>query len=181
MQTSVHPESGLSKATWTDQDLGAMSWELCQIHALAVTDYEGPPDDSTPEELLDWDDLDDTAPSALTLLFDLDYIVRRVESPLRLGATMYWVAPATLVFESVDSISGDLRSLCTPLKMRKLRRSGPAAPRETKGWDLECDNFNLRFSARDFTLHVRRPPRYGARVLWMADRGGISFEERSFA
>jgi hypothetical protein len=38
MQTAVHPESGLSKATWTDHDFDTMSWDSCQIDALAVTD-----------------------------------------------------------------------------------------------------------------------------------------------
>jgi hypothetical protein len=111
MQVPVHFESGLSKATWTDQDLDAMSWDSCQIHAFAVTDDEGPPDDLPPEEFLEQDDLDDTAPSGLTLHLDLDYIVRRVEPP----------------------------------------------------------------------VYLRRPPRRGRRVLRMADRGGISFEARSFA
>jgi hypothetical protein len=177
----VHPESGLSKATWTDQDLGAMSWDLCQIHALAITDSEGPADDLTPEEFLEQDDIDDTAPSALKLHLDLDYIVRRVEPPMPWRDVKFWVSPATLVFDCVHSISGDLHSLCLPLQMRRLQQLGPTIPRDERRWYLEGDGFNLRFSAWDFTLYLRWPPRYGRRVLRMADRGGISFEPRSFA
>ena len=122
----MHPESGLTKARWTDQDLDAMSWHACQIHALAVTDDEGPSDDLTPEEFLEQDDLDDTAPSGMALRFDLDYIVRRVEPSVPGRSYEFWVAPATLIFGSVTGITGDLRSICLPLEMRNLRRWGPA-------------------------------------------------------
>jgi hypothetical protein len=181
MAMAVHPESGLSKATWTDQDLDAMSWDYCQIHALAVTDDEGPPDGLTPEEFLEQDDLDDTAPSALALHLDLDYIVRRVVPPVPLRSVEFWVSPATLVFHNVWSITGDLRSLCLPLQMRNLYRPGPEIPHDETAWRLAGSDFDLGFKAWDFTLYLRRPPSYGRRVLRMADRGGISFEARSFA
>ena len=181
MQMAVHPESGLTKATWTDQDLDAMSWDFCQIHALAVTDDEGPPDDLTPEEFLEQDDLDDTAPPALALHLDLDYIVRRVEPPGPLRGAEFWVSPATLVFSSVWSVAGDLRSVCRPLQTRSLCRLGPETPRDATAWHLAGRDFDLKFKAWDFTLYLRRPPRRGHRLLRMADRGGISFEARSFA
>ncbi|WP_330327851.1 hypothetical protein [Streptomyces pseudovenezuelae] len=85
MEMVVHPESGLSKATWTERDLDTMSFDSCQIHALAVTDDEGPPGDLTAEEFLKHDDIDDTAPSALRLHFDLDYIVRRGRAAVALA------------------------------------------------------------------------------------------------
>ncbi len=85
MAATVHPESGLSKATWTDQDLDAMSWNLCQIHALAVTDEEDPPGDLTPEEFLEQDDIDDTAPSADDRR-DVTYLVSLVGHGVPAGA-----------------------------------------------------------------------------------------------
>ncbi|WP_194906702.1 hypothetical protein [Catenulispora rubra] len=181
MQRAVHAESGLRKATWTDQDLDTLSWDLCQIHAVAITDDEGPPDGLTPEEFLEQDDLDDTAPSALRLHLDLDYIVRRVEPPTPFRDVEFWVSPATLVFDCVWSISGDLHALHLPLQMRRLHQQGPTIPLDERRWHLEGDGFDLRFGAWNFTLHLRRPPQYGRRVLRMADRGGISFEPRSFA
>ncbi len=181
MQTAVHPESGLSKATWTQQDLGAMSWDSCQVHALAVTDDEGPPPGLSPEEFLEQDDVDDTAPSALALHLDLDYIVRRIVPPVPLRSVEFWVSPATLIFHGVGSISGDLRSLFLPLETRNLYRLKPATPHGETRWHLAGRDFDLRFGGWTFTLYLRRPPRRGARVLRMADRGGISFEERSFA
>jgi hypothetical protein len=181
METPAHPESGLSKATWTDQDLDAMSWDLCQIHALAVTDDEGLPDDLPPEVRIEMDDLPPDAPSALTLHLDLDYIVRRVEPSVPMRDFKFWVAPATLIFYSVWAITGDLRSICMPLETRNLHRLGPVIPHDETAWHLEGRDFDLRFKAWDFRLYLRRPPRLGRRVLRMADRGGISFEARSFA
>lgn len=181
MQTAVHPESGLSKATWSDQDLDVMSWDLCQIHALAITHYEGPPDGLTPEEFLEQDDVDDTAPSALELHFDLDYIVRWVQPSVPFRGIDFWVSPATLVFHCVHSIGGDLRSVSLPLQMTNLYRLGPAIPCDEARWRLEGHGFDLRFNAWGYTLYLRRPPRCGRRVLRMADRGGISFEPFSFA
>jgi hypothetical protein len=182
MESIAHPESGLSKATWRDDDLDAMSWNLCQINALAVTDDEGPPDGLTREERLELDDVDDAAPSASELHFDLDYIVRRVESPGP-GSSVgvgYWVAPATLTFRCVSGLSGDLRSVWMPLEMRSLHRLGPVVPRDETGWHVEGRGFDVWFRAWGFVLHLRRLPRYGSRVLRMAERGGISFDARPF-
>ena len=169
----MHPESGLSKAFLTDHDLAGMPWEYCRIHALAVTDDEGPPDDLSPEEFLEQDDLDDTAPSALRLLLDLDYIVRRiVPAPMR--DHRFWVAPATLIFHNVLAISGSLSSVSLPLELEGLTREGG-------DWHLKARDMDLRFAALGHSLVVRKAPRYGARVLRMAERGGITFDTRPFA
>ncbi|MET8320048.1 hypothetical protein [Micromonospora sp. NPDC005189] len=179
MKTVVHSESGLQRATLTDQELAETSWDYCRIHALAVTDDEGPPEDLTPEEFQEQDDLDPTAPSALQLHLDLDYIVRRVESgPTR--DVQFWVAPATLIFSSVWDIVGSLHSVCLPLELKNLRRE-PASRRGEPCWHLEGRDMDLRFQASRYTLYVRRPPRHGQRVLRMAERGGISFDPHPFA
>nr|WTA64740.1 hypothetical protein OHB51_19635 [Micromonospora sp. NBC_00855] len=179
MTTAAHSESGLRKATLTGQDLMETSWDYCRIHALAVTDDEGPPEDLTPEEFQEQDDLDPTAPSALQLHLDLDYIVRRVDSgPMR--DVHFWVAPATLIFHSVWNIGGGLHSVCLPFELKNLRQEAPSQSGEPC-WHLEGRDLDLRFQASGFTLYLRQPPRYGARVLRMADRGGISLDPKPFA
>ncbi|MGW1281119.1 hypothetical protein ACWD4V_29735 [Streptomyces tsukubensis] len=117
----------------------------------------------------------------MQLHLDLDYIVRRVEVSSPWREVKYWVSPATLVFDCMGPISGDLRSVHLPLQMRRLQQVEPTLPCSEPGWYLEGNGFLLKFSAWRFTLHLRRPPQYGGRVLRMADRGGISFERRSFA
>ncbi|MET7376813.1 hypothetical protein [Micromonospora arida] len=179
MTTDVHPESGLRKATLTDQNLAEASWDYCRIHALAVTDDEGPPEDLTPEEFQEQNDLDPTAPSALQLHLDLDYIVRRVDQgPMR--DVRFWVAPATLIFHSVWDIVGGLHSVCLPFELKNLRQEARSRSGEPC-WHLEGRDMDLRFQALDYTVYVRRPPRYGNRVLRMAERGGISFDPKPFA
>jgi len=177
MAMAENPESVLGRATWSDEDLDVMSWNGCRIRALAVDDVEGPPDGLTREEYQELDDLDDTAPPALQLRLDLDYIVRRTGPP----GYGYWVAPATLTFHCVDGLSGDLRCLRQPMELRQLHRVTPVVPRDEARWHLEGRDFDLRFQAWSFVLHLRRPPRHGDRVLRMAERGGISFEARPFA
>ena len=181
METVVHPGSGLTKATWTDQDLDAMTWHACQIHAIALTGDEGPPDDLTADEFLEKDDLDPTAPSGMALHFDLDYIVRRIEPSAPGRGFEFWVAPATLIFGCVWAISGNLRTVCLPFETRNLSRLTPMVPRDKAEWHLEGRDFDLTFMAWSFALQIRRPPRLGHRVLRRAERGGISFEARPFA
>lgn len=168
----MHPESGLSKTRLTHRDLADESWQFCRVHALAVTDYDGPPEDLSPEEFLEQDDIDDTAPSALQLLLDLDYVVRKVEQGP--WDTKFWVAPATLVFDSVLTIRGDIRPLSLPLELTGLHHDGD-------DWHVAGKDFDLRFAALGYTLIVRKAPRLGHRVLRRADRGGISFDFQPFA
>ncbi|MFC7549689.1 hypothetical protein [Plantactinospora sp. GCM10030261] len=180
MKTVVHPESGLRKATLTDEELVETSWDYCRIHALAVTDDEDPPEDLTPEEFWEQDDLDPIAPSALQLHLDLDYIVRRVESG-SMSEVHFWVAPATLIFKSVWDIVGSLHSVCQPMELKNLRQEAPGTHLKEPCWHLEGRDMDLRFQASRFTMYVRRPPRYGRRVLRMVERGGISFDPHPFA
>ncbi|MEU8258043.1 hypothetical protein AB0C06_27685 [Micromonospora inaquosa] len=143
-----------------------------------MTDDEGPPEDPTLDYRED-DDLDPTAPSALQLRLDLDYIVRRVDpGPMR--DIRFWVAPATLIFHSVWDIVGGLHSVCLPFELKNLRQEAPSQSGEPC-WHLEGHNLDLRFQASSYTLYLRQPPRYGARVLRMAERGGISFDPEPFA
>ena len=98
MQTVVHPESGLRKATLSDDELAEMTWDYCRIHALALTDDEGPPEDQILDGYREDDDLDPTAPPSLRMHLDIDYIVRRFEPEPTYGLVRFWVAPATSVF-----------------------------------------------------------------------------------
>ena len=182
MDTDVHPESGLRKATLRNEDLVGTRWDLCRIHALAATD-EWLPEGLTVEERQEMSDLDPSAPSALKLQFDLDYIVSRFDpGPMR--DVRYWVAPATLIFSCVQGIVGSLRSLYMPLEMTDLRQEpaqGPGLDPTVPYWHLEGRDMDLRFQAYYYTLYVRRPPTYGPRVLRLANRGGISFDPHPYA
>jgi hypothetical protein len=49
-------------------------------------------------------------------------------------------------------------------------------------WHVEGHNFELRLRAAAYTQYLRMPPQHVHRqVLTVAERGGLSFVERSFA
>ena len=75
----------LERCVWTDADFEAMGWHDSCVHAVAVED-DG------------WS----------RLLLDLDYIVGIVRPEPPETALRFSVAPATLVFENVWDLEGDV-------------------------------------------------------------------------
>lgn len=159
-----HGPSGLSRATWTDADFATMGWHDCRIHAISIGEYD-----------------DDTLPPARVLL-DLDYIVRWV-SPARAEKHFtFWIAPATLVFESAWSISGQLGPLHETMEIADVHRLDGADSSSDPLWHIEGQNFDLRLRAAGYTQFLRLPPQHVPRqILTSTERSGISFAERSFA
>ena len=161
---TAHPPSGLTKATWTDTDFDEMGWHDCRIHALSVAEYD-----------------DDTMPPA-RLLLDVDYIVRWV-NPVRPSKYFsFWIAPATLVFDKAWDITGDFGPLHEILEIDDLHRLDPPDDRSEPLWHIEGQSFDLRLRAAGYRQFLRRPPQHApGQLLTMAQRGGISFAEQSFA
>ncbi|WP_329333955.1 hypothetical protein OG866_11500 [Streptomyces sp. NBC_00663] len=162
----AHAESGLEKGVWSDADFERMGWHDVTIHALSVerTDAVLP-----------------------RLLFDLDYVVRWVHPTPPETYFSFWVAPATLVFEDVWDLEGDLDFSGQSLDMEidALHRLPPKDDRpvgsEVPLWHIEGHAFDLRFRATGFRQFIRQPPRLGRRrVLGYAERGGASFAEMPF-
>ena len=162
MATVPHHASGLSKATWTDEDFASMGWHDCRVHAVSVTDC---PDDTL-------------APHRL--LLDLDYIVRWVEPERRRGSFTFWVAPATLVFDGAWTIEGTLGPLDSGLEIAEVHRVDAADDHADPLWRIEGHNFELRLRASGFTQYIRQPPHHLARQeLSLLERDGVSFAEKS--
>jgi hypothetical protein len=158
-----HP-SGLSKATWTDTDFVDMGWHDCRIHAVSIGEYE-----------------DDTLPPA-RLLLDLDYIVRWVDPRPGDGHFTFWIAPATLVFERAENITGQFGPLHEALEIADIHRLDPPDDSPEPLWHIEGQNFDLRLRAPGYTQHLRSLPQHVPRqILTLAERSGLSFAERSFA
>jgi hypothetical protein len=158
------PASGLGKAVWTEADFPVMGWHDCRVHAISVAEYE-----------------DDTLPPT-RLLLDLDYIVRWVDPAPRKKHFTFWIAPATLVFEQVWDITGELGPLHGGLEIADLHRLAPPDDKPYSAWHVEGHEFDLRFRAGGYRQYVRTPPRHVDRqVLTMAERGGLSFAEQASA
>jgi hypothetical protein len=103
MSRGEHQESGLSKSFWSDADFEQMGWHDATIHGLYIqqTDAVLP-----------------------RLLLDLDYIVRWVQPLPPEKHFNFWVSPATLVFEDVWDLEGDLGFKAPQLRWRTVL-SGP--------------------------------------------------------
>jgi hypothetical protein len=157
MTPFAHAESGLEKALWTEADEGVLGWHDARIVAVALV--EG------------------SQPGCSRFLLDIDYLVRWVapEAPARFFS--FWITPATLVFEDVWSLSGELdhADLSIDCITRLTADPGP-------GWHIDGHTFDLRLVTwAGFTLFMRRPPILVDRqCLSLAQRGGISFEESTF-
>ncbi|MFB7877991.1 hypothetical protein ACFC06_22315 [Nocardia sp. NPDC056064] len=163
MQEEIHPESGLVKSVWTDDDFESMGWHDATVHALCVQPGEG------------------VLPR---LVLDLDYIVRWVHPVPPAVYFSFWVAPVTLVFDEVWDLAGDLdfraRSLC--LEIADLHRETPdGVSRGFSFWRIEGHAFELKFYAPGFRQYFRRAPALvPGQVLSHAERGGCSFAEAGF-
>src|SRR5689334_9123992 len=78
----------LEKAVWTDGDFDTMGWHDATVHAIAFHEDEQGAQDA--------------------LLLDLDYIVRWLDPEPPAEYFTFLVAPATLVFENVWNLQGEL-------------------------------------------------------------------------
>jgi hypothetical protein len=79
-------EEQLEKAVWTDADFVTMGWHDATVHAIAFHEDE----------------------QNAELLLDLDYIVRWIDPEPPAEHLTFLVAPATLVFENVWGLDGEL-------------------------------------------------------------------------
>lgn len=160
----THEDPGLEKAVWSDADFARMGWHDVRIHGLYVerTDAVLP-----------------------RLLFDLDYVVRWVRPTPPETYFSFWLSPATLVFEDVWDLEGDLdfTGLGVDLEIDALHRLTPEGRWPDQPlWHIEGHAFDLRFRASGYRQYLRQPPRHSPRlVLGHAERGGASFDETAFA
>lgn len=157
MSTRVHGPSGLEKSVWTDRDLEQLGFHDARVVAVAVT--EG------------------NQPGRSRLIMDLDYLVRWIYPVAPAQNFSFWIAPATLVFDDVWSLSGELQH--ADLAIDGI---GQLDPQSGPGWRIDGHTFELRvITYTGFTLYMRRPPIFADhQCLTLEQRGGISFEEAGF-
>ena len=152
--------SGPTKSVWSDGDLDQMLWHDATVHAIAFH-AEGPPGSYVSR-----------------LLIDLDYIVAWPPAESKVCSPFY-VAPATLVFDDVYDIDGQISSLSPSLTIDRVLRS-PVDDRlpHLAQWHIEGHEFELKFRALGYRLYLRQPPTLIDRQeLSLAERGGFAFTE----
>lgn len=146
----------LEKSVWTDEDLEDLGFH--DVHVVAMA----------PRDLLE------RGPSRFAL--DIDYIVQWVHPAPPEPHFSFWICPATLVFDEVYALSGELD---LDLSIDCITRLGTDLGR---GWHVQGHQFELQLITEGgFTLYLRRPPILaGRQLLTWAERGGVSFEESGF-
>ncbi|GAA4832106.1 hypothetical protein [Kitasatospora terrestris] len=162
---TTHAESGLSKTVWSDADFDEMEWHQVTIHGLCV--QPGAADGALPR-----------------LMLDIDYIIRWVYPVEPEKHFTFWISPATLVFEDVRDVVGDLSFTGLPLSLDidQLRRADPQDGEDAPHWHIEGQSFDLRFRASGFRQYLRQVPQHSPRLVLAPDaRGGIAFTETAFA
>jgi hypothetical protein len=154
------PDDMMDRIRWSTADLEEMSWHDVNVHAFAYLS------------------------EAYEIAFDIDYMVRWV-SPAA-GETHYsfWIAPATLVFESVHELRFDLESqggltvFGVTREDERPTREGFAGPPVDWLWVIDCLEGAIQFRSTRFRQTLRRSPELrGTQRLGLAERGGISFGE----
>lgn len=158
-----HLESGLSKSVWTDADFSEMGWHDATIHGLYIQPTGG------------------TLPR---LLLDLDYIVQWVHPVPPATHFSFWLAPATLAFEDVYDLEGDLdfKGTTPDLDIDTLHRLVVGDGREDyPHWHIEGHAFDLKFRAGGFRQYFRKAPKLVSRQAFShMERGGCAFTEAGF-
>lgn len=154
---------GLSKSVWTDADFTDMGWHDATVHGLSVQ----PTGEVLPR-----------------LLLDLDYLVQWVHPVPPETYFSFWVAPATLVFDGVWDMTGDLdfTGSIPDLKLDGIRRLPSDDGRDDLPlWHIEGHAFDLKFRAGGYHQYFRQAPALvSTQTLPYAARGGCAFTEVGF-
>jgi hypothetical protein len=155
----VSDDELLSKPVWTDADFEQMGWHDATVHAIAFQS-----DDEDQAELL----------------IDLDYIVAWVDPVPPDPYFTFMVSPATLVFENVWSMEGDIEAERTRVQIEAIERHNPERDAQRKAglhrWLITGEDLGLDFFATGFRQHFRaRPIATPFQWLTLEKRDGFSF------
>jgi hypothetical protein len=154
----------LERVVWTDDDFENMDWHDVAIHAIGF-EQDG---------------------RCAKLLLDIDYILEWVDPAPRRRFYSFRICPATLVFEDVHGIEGEIspsydQSEGNLLRIDSVRRGEPENEQQAelglRPWEIAGHNFDLSFLARGYRQHMRQQPLHGGQWLDDQERAGLSFEQ----
>jgi hypothetical protein len=159
----VDAEPSISRTVWDNSDFESMGWHDNVVHAIA---FEPLP----------------TQPGRL--MVDLDYIVGAACPVPPSKTVIFWVCPATLVFDDAADLTCDIdmRGWGFRVTLMGIKRAGPD-PHGRFEWTLTGwrSGFEVSLVAPNFRQYLRRPP-VEASVPWLSlvERGGLSFDEKGY-
>lgn len=137
----------LEKWEWTDADFDDMGWHDCSIYAIRFDDH---------------------------IYLDIDYILKWNHNGSATPFT-FWIAPATLVFESPHYLKIDVElDFINGLEIEGMYKS--LGKHNETIWTIETQEGELVIGAEKFTQIIRRPPSFQFNLgIPLEERGDSSF------
>ena len=149
----------IEKYIWSDADFEKMNWHDNLVYAFTFQT------------------------ESYRLLLDIDYVCRWNEPVPPSNSFTYWIAPATLVFETVQAVKIDIEMKgISDIILWGIRREKPSGPwsnsTEMWQWHLEGnEGGDFRFHASGYKMYIRKKPVFSEhQALTLEERGGISFD-----
>jgi hypothetical protein len=149
----------LQKFIWTEEDFEQMNWREARVYAFAFL------------------------PQRAEFLLDIDYVLQRIYQPENADSQRFFVAAATLVFESV----GDLRIELEPNDEIEIINIERSTHRKSKNselinrktewkWIIKTNQGDIAFRAVGYKQHFKGMPIFSREQALDLDlRGGFSF------
>lgn len=135
----------LEKKVWTDADFEQMGWHDCNIYKIRLTK---------------------------DLELDIDYILQWNKPELEGIPFTFWVAPATLVFTSIQNLTFEFDlGFEEPFEIEDIER-------ESKNqWTIITRQGNLQFTCDRYEQFIRQEPsfQFGQRISYI-ERYGYSLD-----
>lgn len=116
----------LEKKIWTDEDFKQMGWHDCNIYRIRLTE---------------------------DLELDIDYILQWNKPDLEGLPFTFWVAPATLIFKSVQYLTFDFDiGLEDAFEIEYIERE------DKNRWTIITHQGNIQFNSEAYIQYIRQEP-----------------------
>ena len=138
----------LEKQVWTDADFEQMGWHDCNIYKIRLTD---------------------------DLELDIDYILQWNKPDLEGLPFTFWVAPATLVFKSVQNLTFDFDiGIEDAFEIEDIERTIDG---NNNQWTIITRQGDIHFNSAGYEQYIRQQPffEFGQSISFI-DRNGFSLD-----
>lgn len=135
----------LEKKIWTDKDFEKMGWHDCNIYKIRLTD---------------------------DLELDIDYILQWNKPDLEGLPFTFWVAPATLVFKSVQNLTLDFDiGFENAFEIEDIESEGE------NRWIIITQQGDIQFYSEGYEQYIRQQPffEFGQTISYI-ERNGYSLD-----
>lgn len=135
----------LEKQVWTDADFEQMGWHDCNIYKIRLTD---------------------------DLELDIDYILQWNKPDLEGLPFTFWVAPATLVFKSVQNLTFDF-----DIGFENAFEIEDIENESENCWTIITQQGDIQFNSKGYEQYIRQKPFFEfGQTISFSERNGYSLD-----